>query len=140
MTELEKLARERAEAHSLDPDLVCAIVEQESGWEPLAIRYEPAFQKRYVEPLGLGQTETVARSISWGLLQLMGQAARELGFKGHMGQLLDPAVGLEWGCKHFANKLARANGNVEKALLYWNGGSRPEYAKEVMARVGKYKR
>jgi soluble lytic murein transglycosylase-like protein len=36
------LAR-RAEEEGLEPALVCAVVEQESNWNPWAIRYEPRF-------------------------------------------------------------------------------------------------
>jgi soluble lytic murein transglycosylase-like protein len=53
------LARDAAMQHSLDLALVCAIVEQESAWDPHAIRYEPAFRQRYVAPLGLPPTEEV---------------------------------------------------------------------------------
>jgi soluble lytic murein transglycosylase-like protein len=35
------LARKAAAAQSLDPALVCAVVEQESAWNPWAMRYEP---------------------------------------------------------------------------------------------------
>ncbi|MFZ0821749.1 MAG: transglycosylase SLT domain-containing protein [Candidatus Acidiferrales bacterium] len=78
------LARAAAAAHSLDPALVCAVVEQESAWNPWAIRYEPGFLARYVAPLftagKLSTTEAYARSFSWGLMQVMGQVAREHGF------------------------------------------------------------
>lgn len=77
------LAREAAAQCRLDPALVCAVVEQESAWDPCAIRYEPAFRARYVAPLQLTPTEEIARSISWGLLQVMGQLARERGFAGN---------------------------------------------------------
>ncbi len=38
--ELVALARTIALAHGLRPDLVCAIVEQESSWRTYAVRYE----------------------------------------------------------------------------------------------------
>ncbi len=41
--QLVALARRAAAAQSLDPALVCAVVEQESAWNPWAIRYEPLF-------------------------------------------------------------------------------------------------
>ena len=47
------LARSIAAQRSLDPALVCAVVEQESSWDTFAIRYEPAFRTRYVVPLAL---------------------------------------------------------------------------------------
>jgi soluble lytic murein transglycosylase-like protein len=141
------LARAAAAQHSLDPALICAIVEQESAWDPHAIRYEPAFRTRYVAPLGLPPTEEVARSISWGLMQVMGQVAREHGFEAKsLAALCDPATGLAIGCAVFAAKLRAstndavsvANSNVEHALALWNGGANASYAAQVLARIVHY--
>src|SRR5437899_12544316 len=78
------LAQRAAEAEGLDPALVCAVVEQESAWNPWAMRYEPAFFTKYVAPLytnnKVSATEAYARGFSWGLMQVMGQVAREAGF------------------------------------------------------------
>ncbi len=48
---LMDLARRAVQAEGLDPALVCAVVEQESNWNPWAIRYEPLFFAKYVAPL-----------------------------------------------------------------------------------------
>jgi soluble lytic murein transglycosylase-like protein len=138
--DLVSLARLAAAKHSLDPAIVCAIVEQESSWDTHAIRYEPAFRTRYVSPLGLPATEEVARSISWGLMQVMGQVARENGFSGKsLAELCDPAAGLEIGCTIFVSKLSTAAGDVTHALKRWNGGANSDYAAQVLARVSKYR-
>jgi soluble lytic murein transglycosylase-like protein len=139
--ELVSLARAIAAGHALDPALVCAIIEQESSWDPYAIRYEPAFRSRYVAPLGLAPTEEVARSISWGLMQVMGQVAREHGFREKsLAALTDPATGLAFGCAVFAAKIsAAAGGDIPRALQLWNGGANRDYAREVLDRVGKYR-
>lgn len=133
------LARSTAQRHALDPSLVCAIVEQESAWDTHAIRYEPSFRTRYVAPLGLPPTEEVARSISWGLMQVMGQVARENGFAAKfLSELGEPGVGLDVGCIVFAAKLAVAHGDVSRALTSWNGGANEDYPAQVLARAGKY--
>lgn len=139
MQELVNLAKEIATEAGLDPALVCAICEQESAWNPWAIRYEPAFQRRYIEPLKLNPTHTVERSISWGLMQVMGQSAIESGYKGQIPQMLSPEVGIRAGCALLKKKLEKAEGDVHKALLLWNGGGRLAYADEVLARIDKYK-
>jgi soluble lytic murein transglycosylase-like protein len=136
--QLVSLAKETAKVHALDPALICAIIEQESDFVPWAIRHEPAFDARYVKPLNLADTEEVARSISWGLMQLMGEAARELGFRDHLASLCDPFVGIEWGCRHFSNKLKVAGGDVTRALLLWNGGGNKQYPDQVLARRAKF--
>ena len=153
--ELVALARTIATKHSLDPALVCAVIEQESAWDANAIRYEPAFRTRYVAPLGLPATEEVARSISWGLMQVMGQVAREHGFTGKfLSSLCDPAAGLDAGCAVLVGKFTAAaaaqpqaqsaattpdkQAITSRALQLWNGGGNLNYASEVLARMAKY--
>src|SRR5437868_3657326 len=137
------LAQRAAKAHELWPELVCAIVEQESTWNPWALRYEPAFYEKYIAPqIARGEivdvTESRARAFSWGLMQVMGQVAREHGFTGALASLCDPAVGLEIGCRVFAAKLAAAEGNVTRALLLWNGAGNRDYPAAVLARTARY--
>ncbi len=138
------LARQAAAAHQLYPELVCAICEQESAWNPWAIRYEPKFFAKYVAPLftanKISATEAYARGFSWGLTQVMGQVAREQGFAGpSLAELCDPAVGLEFGGRVLAAKMAAAEGDVSRALLLWNGGGNANYAAEVLARLPRYR-
>ena len=91
-------------------------IEQESAWNSFAMRYEPAFRARYVAPLGLAITEEVARSISWGLMQVMGQVAREHVFDGKfLSALCEPAVGLDCGCRVLAAKIASAAREIATA-------------------------
>lgn len=141
--ELIDLARRTAAAHALKPALVCAVIEQESAWNPWAVRYEPGFLSRYVAPLytagKLSATETYTRSMSWGLMQVMGQVARENGFaKASLAELCDPITGIEFGCKILAVRMARAKGDATAALLAWNGGANANYAAEVLARTRNY--
>ena len=141
--ELIELARSIAMAHSLEPALICAVIEQESAWNTWAVRYEPIFLSRYVAPLytagKLSATEAYTRSMSWGLMQVMGQVARESGFgEPSLVELCDPPVGIEWGCRLIAARLARAHGDVAAALLAWNGGANPSYPAEVLTRMRNY--
>jgi hypothetical protein len=103
------LVRDTASRNGLDPAIVCAIVEQESAWDSHAMRYESAFRAKYVSPLGLSPTEEIARSISWGLMQVMGQVAREHGFaEKFLSALCEPEAGITVGCAVFAAKVALA--------------------------------
>ena len=155
--ELLALAHDAARAHDLWPELVCAVIEQESAWDRWAMRYEPAFYKRYIEPqlarpggqdatpragsprAALSDTEARARAFSWGLMQVMGQTAREHGFSASsLAQLCDPVTGLDLGCRVLAAKLAAAEDNVVRALLLWNGGGNRDYPAAVLARTARY--
>ncbi|MGH9684797.1 MAG: lytic transglycosylase domain-containing protein [Candidatus Acidiferrales bacterium] len=136
------LAGQIAGKYTLDVDLVCAIVEQESGWNPWAIRAEEKFFAKYVAPQftagKIDITEARARAFSWGLMQVMGEVAREFGYVGDLPGLCLPSNGLEIGCRVFAHKLAVNQGSVKDALQAWNGGSNPSYASEVLDRVKNY--
>jgi soluble lytic murein transglycosylase-like protein len=136
--QLIALVKAQAIAVGLDPALACAVAEQESAWNPWAIRYEPAFYQRYEVPQNLTPTEKTARSISWGLFQTMGETVRSAGYKGDMAALCDPTTGIMWGLIVLQKKLTAANQDVNKALLLWNGGSNTAYPSEVLARVPKY--
>lgn len=136
--ELEALVKEKAIAVGIDPALACAVIEQESGWNPWSIRYEPAFFTRYESSQIATATEKVARSISWGLFQTMGQSVRDAGYKGDLAALCDPQTGVTWGLAVLQKKMALAHDDVNKALLFWNGGSNAAYPSEVLARVPKY--
>lgn len=133
------LARTFAKNRGLDVALVCALIEQESDWDTWEIRYEPGFQRRYVDAMNLQPTETVARSISWGLMQIMGQVAREEGFTGALASLCEPLNGLEYGCKKLTRCLGESAGDWTGALLRYNGGGDPDYGEKVLARIGHYK-
>lgn len=137
--ELIIMAKSIAPAFGLDPALVCGVIQRESDWNPDATRFEPEFKIRYIDRMGLQEPEATCRSTSWGLMQLMGENARESGYSGPIPGLLDPNVGVSWGCRWLEKKLEHAQGNVETALLLWNGGGNPAYPAEVLAYAEDYK-
>jgi soluble lytic murein transglycosylase-like protein len=141
--QLVALARRAAAAQSLDPALICAVVEQESSWNPWSMRYEPAFFAKYVAHLytnnKITASEAYARGFSWGLMQVMGQVAREMGFDGlFLSALCDPEQGLAVGCKLLRKKLDAMDGDTTRGLLAWNGGANPAYPGQVLARRAHY--
>lgn len=137
------IARAAAPEFGLDPSLVCAVIEQESAWQPTATRYEPAFFVRYIEPLiHSGQLsdmqEAKDRATSWGLMQLMLQTAREMGFTGPAIALTDPETGIVWGCRKLQRCFERAKNNAHTSLLFYNGGQNLTYADNVLQKIRNY--
>jgi soluble lytic murein transglycosylase-like protein len=140
---LVSLARKTAAAQGLDPALVCAVCEQESSWNAWSIRYEPLFFSKYVAPLftnnKISASEAYARGFSWGLMQVMGQVAREHGYsEPFLSSLCDPTDALEIGCRVLRKKLDAGENDVTRALLLWNGGANPAYPSQVLARRTHY--
>lgn len=148
--DLIKIAVAAALNVDLDPALVCSVIEHESSWDPWAVRYESGFYQRYVSPMqGLTDTEKNLRSTSFGLLQIMGQTARELGYDAKwLTGLLDPPDGLMMGCRKLKRCLANnekvTDGKVDKqatinaALLAYNGGGDATYPTHALAAYSKY--
>jgi tape measure domain-containing protein len=81
----------------LDPNLMRALIEQESGFNPNA----------------------VSRAGAKGLMQLMPGTAAQYGAG---GREFDPETNLRAGMTYFAKLLADFNGNVAKALTAYNAG------------------
>lgn len=125
----------------LDPAIVAAVCEQESSWDPFAVRFEPAFEARYIKPAlpAAPTTRQLTEAMSFGLMQVMGEVAIEFGWAGKfLTELCDPDIGVEYGCRKL-QKCFSVHGDAETSLLAYNGGSNPNYAREVLARVTHYK-
>lgn len=135
-----------AATHGLDPDLVEAIVLQESAGRWFAYRYEPAFFNRYLAKNPLyAKRDPREVSASYGLCQVMFTTAIENGFVGQPWDLFRPEVALDLGCRHFAGllKWARQYGRDEKttiasALAAYNGGKQGNIADDMQDRNAHY--
>lgn len=107
-----------ASTYRLDPLLVEAIVWQESSDRPDTLRYEPAFYTTYIRgnPKAKGYAFRNFAACSLGLMQILLETALEEGFTGAPEDLYQGPVGLDAGCKHFANLMTWAAGDHAQAL------------------------
>jgi len=77
-------------------------------------------------------TELLNQQTSVGLMQFMFATARERGLQGRFAELFDPAVNLEWGCRHLRWMIDHNNAyglpdyriKPEDLAAAWNGGAR----------------
>jgi soluble lytic murein transglycosylase-like protein len=93
---VEKLVREAANRHRVDPALVRAVIETESNWNPKAWSHK-----------GAG-----------GLMQLIPTTAQRYG----AFDVFDPQQNIDAGVKHLKWLLERYNGNLDLALAAYNAG------------------
>lgn len=123
-----KEIEEGASKHGLEPDWVAACIMTETNGNMFAVRYEPAFKylytpRIYAEKLNLSvETEETCQKMSWGYMQVMGAVCRELGFQGHIPQVLDPSINIDLGCKKIQN-LMNKYGDIFQAIAAYNAGS-----------------
>lgn len=113
-----------------------AVIAQESSGNPYATRYEPGFFAKYIEfrprvklggtwPSGVSEdTERHGRATSWGLMQIIGQTAREMGFEGiYFTELSEPALGVRFGAKLLKRKLEVYGPDLSQAISAYNAGT-----------------
>jgi len=107
---------------------VAAIVIVESNGITCATRYEPRYRYTthphiYASNIGITPgTEEIHQKTSWGLMQVMGGLARELGHTTHLTELCDPVVGLNYGCKYI-KRLQETYDKRTDVISAYNQGS-----------------
>lgn len=142
-TKLEAMATSIAKIYGLNAQVICAQITVESAWNIYATRYEPTWKWLVDTTLCAKKaqtseaTEKVLQSCSWGLMQVMGSVARELGYEGPIPKLCDPEMGITYGCKKLRACLT-IHSNLPDALASYNAGN-PNYqaGKNYAAKVMK---
>lgn len=133
---LKGLIHTFSKRYDVNPQLVAGIVYVESSGNPNAVRFEPKFFERvknlpqlsgYVPKNCTKETEQILRSTSFGLMQIMGETARNRGFRGEfLTDLLEPEVNLDLGVQFFA-ELLRGSDDPRLALFKFNAGPAAKY-------------
>ncbi len=93
---LDRMVSDAAERHRVDPNLVRAVIQAESNWNPFAISRKGAF----------------------GLMQLVPGTAAQLG----VYNVFDPEQNLDGGVRYLRTLLERYNGDLPRALAAYNAG------------------
>ena len=131
--ELTTLIKSAASRRSLPWELVYAIRQVESSLNPSAIRHEPHYRWLVGDNETMSPTERHEQMTSWGLMQVMGAVARELGHTGPLSDLLDPPTGLFYGCLHL--RRFRAKYDIwPDVIAAYNAGS----PRRVAGQIGPY--
>jgi len=107
---LDRIVRDAAARHQLDPALVKAVISTESGWNPQA----------------------VSRKGAVGLMQLIPGTAQRFG----VGNPFDAAQNVEGGTTYLKSLMDRYNGNLSLTLAAYNAG---EHAVDLSGGVPAYR-
>lgn len=122
------LIEDISDQENVPQNLLAAIVQTESANNKYAVRFEPNYKWLYktkdnARDNGLTEaTETIFQMTSFGLTQVMGAVARELGLKGPIFQLLDEKTNLEY-CAKLLKRLASKHKERDDIIAAYNAGS-----------------
>lgn len=102
---LKAMAKTAGAEHDIQPSLLIAMSLVETADRTYATRFE-INSSRYLTATRnwanrtkvTEDTERVGQKTSWGIMQVMGFRARELGFAGLFPELTQVALGLRYGC------------------------------------------
>jgi soluble lytic murein transglycosylase-like protein len=117
-----------ANFNGVDPDLAISIAEVESHFNELAVRFEANWKYLiHVESLARNShisqdSERILQMCSWGMMQVMGSVARELGHRGNLLELTRPELGVRYGCLKL-KELTKKYSNQEDLIAAYNAGS-----------------
>lgn len=116
--------------YNIDPKLVMAFCKVESSWNTWATRYEPLWKyttavNNFADSAKTSiPTEIVHQSTSWGLMQVMGSVARELGFTESLPMLCNPEFGILFGIKQLSRlQKYEISGGQNDWIASYNAGS-----------------
>lgn len=97
--EMRRLIRAAAAEHDIPEALLHRVIQRESDYRAHA-RNGPY----------------------WGLMQILPQTARTMGFRGEPAELLNPEVNLRYGGRYLRGAWIVSNGNMDRAVMWYARG------------------
>ncbi len=97
--ELRRLIRHAAAEHGIPERLLHRVIQRESDYRPRA-RNGPY----------------------WGMMQILPQTARTMGFRGEPERLLDPGVNLRYAGRYLRGAWMVADGDIDRAVMWYARG------------------
>jgi soluble lytic murein transglycosylase-like protein len=125
-----------ADSFQLPPSFIAAVIQEESRFEPWAARTEPHYKRKAIVQRQAREwskrwrgapsyeTELDDRARSFGLMQVMGQLAREQRLASrYLGELYLPPNTIYHGAKRLRVLLDRYRGDTLSAISAYNQGN-----------------
>lgn len=100
------LVQEASQKYGVPTALILGHIKQESAFNPLAYRAEPAIN-----------------DASMGLMQVLERTAKTIDPNATLERLKDPAYNINIGTAYIAQNLKRYNNNVKDAIAAYNAGT-----------------
>lgn len=118
-----------ARGAQVPPELALGIIEIESGGDRYAAKINPTYPYTMMQakrPAGCSvDVERLFQKTAWGLMQVMGATARELGFDGWLSELVVPETNVRLGIEFLGRKMSQyfERDGIEGVVAAYNGGA-----------------
>lgn len=118
-----------ARGAQVPPELVLGIIEAESGGDPRAARINSTYPYTMMQAkrpaMCSVDVERIFQKTAWGLMQVMGATARELGFDGWLSELVVPETNVRLGIEFLGRKMSQhlERDGIEGVVAAYNGGA-----------------
>jgi soluble lytic murein transglycosylase-like protein len=122
LDQLRTLITSHPDRGSLPVECVMAVCMVESSLRPYAIKYEDHYRWLVGDQGTMPTGEKLGQKHSWGIMQVMGAVARELGFAGPFTDLWEPEIGIRYGMR-LLKKLWQRHENWPDVIASYNAGS-----------------
>lgn len=127
----EEYIEAEAKANTIDPDLIRALIWQESSGNANNKVYE-----------GKPSWYNGKSLYSYGLCGITLPAAQDMGYRGREEDLIKPDINIKYAVKYLRYQIDRYSGNVSKGLVAYNAGhwtGEYSYANLVWVKMKKIK-
>lgn len=125
--DLLKMIRDQSSSFNFEPKWVWSMIEVESGWRSEATRFEATFCDRLrLKNPSMSEESLRKRSTSWGLGQILGQTALELGYPTtiDLSALANPTHGVHFALQYLHRKqLMYPDLDILAWIAAYNAGS-----------------
>jgi len=134
-SKIESMCKTIATFNGVDQDLVIAIADVESAYNPQAIRYEPHYKwlfkvEEFAPKNNISKdTEEILQKCSIGVMQVMGAVARELGHTNSLVDLFQPEIGIKYGCLKLRELMLKHGSEADVISAYNQGSPRKKEGK-----------
>ena len=118
-----------ARGAQVPPEVALGIIKIESGGDRYAAKINPTYPYMMMQakrPAGCSvDVERLFQKTAWGLMQVMGATARELGFDGWLSELVVPETNVRLGIEFLGRKMSQhlERDGIEGVVAAYNGGA-----------------
>lgn len=99
--EVNKIVAQNCDRYGIEYALMFSIIKAISHWNFFCILYDQSCTG-YCKVSDSSETEVLLQRVRWGVTQIYGYKARQLGYEGNLAELIKPEINIKYAVKQIA--------------------------------------